>query len=387
MPIAWLQLVHKKFRFIATLFALGLIVNILFMQLGFQDALFDSAVGVHQSLEGDLFMISTQYQALTSSQIFPKTRLYQTLAFKEVESVKPLYGNFGKLKNIETGEKFSIYIFGIDPQKPAFKLEEINQNLDILKMSDNVLFDRSSRPEFGPIAQYFQNKIPVSVEISPFNNIFYAKRYNVRGLFTIGPSFGLDGILVTSYATFLNTFLDRSIKYIDIGIIKTKPKTDIKKLQHQLRKYIHDGVRILTLQEFIFLEKDYWNRRTPIGFVFNLMVTMAFIMGIGISYQILYSSIANNLIEYATLKAIGFTDNYLLTIVVQQALILAILGYIPGLIVSYGLFDISRQATHLPIQMTMDKILIVLASVITMCCISAIIAMQKIRDADPADIF
>ena len=111
IPLAWLQLIHRKVRFLATLAGIAFVVVLLFMQLGFQDALFESAVRVHQVLEGDLFLTSSQYKALTSRQSFPRTRLYQTLAAPEVESVSPLYFQFGKLKNINNGQKYSPIFF------------------------------------------------------------------------------------------------------------------------------------------------------------------------------------------------------------------------------------------------------------------------------------
>ena len=110
IPLAWLQLVHKKVKFVATLAGIAFVVILLFMQLGFQDALFDSAVRVHEVLEGDLFLTSSQYKALTAQQSFPRTRLYQTLAYEGVESVSPLYFQFGKLKNILNGQKYTIFV-------------------------------------------------------------------------------------------------------------------------------------------------------------------------------------------------------------------------------------------------------------------------------------
>jgi putative ABC transport system permease protein len=387
IPLAWLQLVHHRIRFLATLAGVAFVVMLLFMQLGFQDAMFDSAVRVHQSLEGDLFMISSQYKALTSQQNFSRNRLYQTLALPEVESVSPLYFQFGKLKNIESGEKSSIFVFGIDPDVTTFKIPEIQQNLDKLKFPDAALFDRESRPEFGPIAQQFEQGKQVQPEIAPFNEIINAKRFNIVGLFGIGPSFGVDGNIITNYSTFLRAFQERQADNIDLGIIKLAPDSNLQKIQRVLKNSLTKDVRILTRQEFIDFEKQYWDLRTPVGFSFKVMVTMGIIVGIGIAYQILYSNIASHIVEFATLKAIGFANKFLLNAVFQQALFLAILGYIPGLIVSFGVYDVTKDVTKLPVLMTLDKQFSVLVAVLLMCCISGMLAVQKLRSADPADIF
>ena len=387
IPLAWLQLIHKKVKFLATLAGIAFVVILLFMQLGFQDALFDSAVRVHQVLEGDLFLTSSQYKALTAQQSFPRTRLYQTLAFEGVESVSPLYFQFGKLKNILSGQKYSIFVMGIDPSQPSFKLTQINQNIDRLKLPDAALFDFSSRPEFGPIADRFRAERELSLEIASFNQITKAKRFNIKGLFSLGPSFGVDGNLITNYSTFLKAFPDRQVNNIDLGLITLKDNYEVEAVRDRLVFSLPKDIKILTLAEFIDLEKVYWDLRTPIGFIFKIMVFMGFVVGIGITYQILYSNISNHLVAYATLKAIGFTDKYLLTVVFQQAFLLAILGFIPGIIVAFGLYDIAKNATHLPVIMDLNKSLSVFVSVIVMCSVSGLLAIQKLRTVDPADIF
>jgi putative ABC transport system permease protein len=387
IPIAWLQLIHQRVRFFATLAGLAFVVIMLFMQLGFQDALFSSAVRVHQKLVGDLFLVSTQYKALVAPQSFPKSRLYQTLAVDGVESVSPVYFQFGKLKNIETGQKFSIFMFGFEPGKPIFDIPEINRNLNVLKQASTALYDRESRPEFGPIAQRVDETGEILLEIAPFNAITTAYRLNVKGLFSLGPSFGVDGNLITNLTTLINIFTDRSTEAIDIGLVNLKPGANLQQVQADLVAYLPQDIQVLTRQEFIAVERAYWNERTPIGFTFRLMVTMGFIVGVGIAYQILYSNISSYITEYATLKAIGFTNNYLLNTVFQQAIILAICSYLPGLLLSSRLFNLAREATRLPINMNVDQSLLVLVSIFLMCSISGVFAVQKLRSADPADIF
>ena len=387
IPLAWLQLVHKKVKFLATLAGIAFVVILLFMQLGFQDALFDSAVRVHQVLQGDLFLTSSQYKALTAQQSFPRTRLYQTLAFEGVESVSPLYFQFGKLRNILDGQKYSIFVMGIDPSQKNFRSAQINQEIDQIKLPDTALFDLSSRPEFGPIAAEFKKNQQLNIEIASFNQIIKAKRFEIKGLFNLGPSFGVDGNLITNYSTFLKAFPDRQVENIDLGLITLKDNYEAEEVRDRLVSGLPQDIQILTLAEFIKLEKDYWDLRTPIGFIFKIMVFMGFVVGIGITYQILYSNISNHLVAYATLKAIGFTNRYLLTAVFQQALLLAILGFIPGIIISFGLYDLAKNVTHLPVIMDNNKSLAVFLSVITMCSISGILAIQKLRSVDPADIF
>jgi putative ABC transport system permease protein len=390
IPVAWLQLVHQRVRFVGTLAGIAFVVVLLFMQVGLREALFDSSVQVHKSLHGDLFIISPQYKSITSQQSFSRERLFQALGNESVDSINPLYVQFGKLKNFQTGEKSPIFIFGVDPGEQIFKLPGVRQNIDQLKLADRALFDSGSRIEFGPIADTFKKEGKVEIEISPYNEINKARKLEVRGLFKIGTSFGVDGNLIINDSTFLNLFTDRSASKIDIGLINVKPGADINSVQFDLVNNIfkeNKDVRILTLDEFIEMEKAYWDLRTPAGFAFKVMVTMGFIIGTGIVYQILYSNISTHMIEFATLKAIGHTSKYLLSIVFKQALMLAFLGYIPGIIISMGVYDLTQNATKLPIEMNTYRIMLVLTSVILMCLLSGSIAINKLRSVDPADIF
>ena len=388
IPLAWLQLVRNKSRFLVTVVGIAFIVLLMFIQIGFQDALYSSATQLHRHLQGDLFLVSSQYKSLTANQSFSRTRLYQVLGFNGVKSVSPMYLGFAKFKNPVNGEKYSIYLIGIEPGRVALNLPELSPNLDKIKITDVVLFDRDSRKEFGPIAerieQYNTNQ---TVEIFPFNSV---KGYKVRvgGLFSLGPSFGVDGNLIVSDLTFLRIFLNiRSSEMIDIGAVTLKPNTDAQKIVENLQAYFHNDLRVFTYKGFNDFEKKYWATRTPIGFLFGLMLIMVFVIGIVIVYQILYTNISNQIVAYATLKAIGYENNYLLKVVFQQAVILAVLGYIPGFFLCLGIYNIAIKATKLPIRMNLNNMLIVLLSTILMCMTSGLLATNKLRAADPADIF
>jgi putative ABC transport system permease protein len=386
IPLAWLQLAKQKVRFLVALAGIAFISVLMFMQIGFQDALYASATQVHKHLRGDLFLISSQYKSLTSTQSFPRSRLYQILGFNGIESVEPLYVQFAKLKNPLNGRKYPIYVLGFDPVKSIFRLPEIDQDFQLLKIPDQVFFDRAARPEFGPIAEYFQKNKPISMEIfSYLGTVGY--KVKVSGLFTLGPSFGVDGNLIVSSSTFFRIFPERRANELDIGSINLQPHVNPKTILATLSANLPDDVTVMTRQEFIDFEKSYWTLRTPIGFVFNLMVTMGFVVGVIVVYQILYSNISSHFVQFATLKAMGFRNKYLLNVVFQQAIILAVLGYIPGFAISLGLYDIAKDATKLPIIMDINKGLLVFTSVIIMCLTSGFFSTNKLRKVDPAEIF
>lgn len=384
LPTAWLQLRSQKVRLIVALSGVIFAVVIIFMQLGIREALFDSAVRLHQGLKGDCFLISPRSTALIAMQSFPERRLIQALAFMEVDFISPIYLDFAQWKNPQTRNYWrNIFVIGFDLRHQVFDFTGVDENLDKLKFADVVLFDQNSRSEFGPIVSEFQKEGKLTVEVS---NKTSNRRIKVMGLFELGTSFGADGNLVTSHLNFLRIFSNRKQGFIDIGLIKLKPESNVDVFINNLKEYLPKDVKILSKQGLIDFEKNYWQSSTAIGFIFNLGVFLGFVVGMVVVYQILYTNVSEHLSEYAMLKAIGYGHKYLLSVVLQQALLIAILGYTPGFIISCIQYEFAKQATLLPIAMTLNRAVFVLVATIIMCSISGIIAVGKLKAADPADI-
>ena len=170
-------------------------------------------------------------------------------------------------------------------------------------------------------------------------------------------------------------------------MIRLAPGADPRALRDRIAATLPNDVQVLTKPEYMAREVDYWSRSTPIGFVFAFGAIMGLIVGAIIVYQILFADISDHLAEYATLKAMGYTNRYLAAVVLVQALMLAVGGYLPGLGVCRVLYRITRSATKLPMQLTPERGALVLGLTIVMCTVSGLIAMRKLRGADPAEVF
>jgi putative ABC transport system permease protein len=380
IPLAWLQLSHEKIRLLVAIAGISFADILMFMQLGFRDALFDSAVKFHTNVNGDVFLIGPQSTALIAMKSFPRRRLYQTLAVDGVDSVTPIYLGFSIWKNPVEKNTRQIMVIGFNPSdKQLFKLPGIAENIDKMQLPDTFLFDEKSRAQFGPIGKLFASGKRVQTEVD-------GRKIDVGGLFSLGASFGADGNLIASDTNFVRMF-KRDAGLIDVGVIKLKPGANVEKTVETLKAYLPNDVKVFSKAEFIDFEKSYWQTGTSIGFIFTLGTVMGFIVGIVIVYQILYTDVADHLSEYATLKAMGYTDFYLLTVVFQEALILSIVGFFPGMFAAVGLYTMTRNATNLPLLMTVARATTVLVLTMIMCTISGAIAVRKLRAADPADMF
>ena len=381
IPLSWLQLSYEKMRLLVALAGISFANILMFMQMGFRDALFDSSVRLHKSLQGDIFLLSSKAETITDPTHFSHRRLYELAGLKSVESVTPIYLNFAIWKNPNEQNFRRILAIGINPISNVIELPGLRENLNKIKQEDVILFDQKSRAEFGPIKDNFlQDKI-VKTEVSN-------RKITVGGLFELGSSFGADGNLLTSDVNFFRLFPDQEKGLVNIGSVTLKPGADINHSLSEIKNKLGgQDVIVLSKQQLIDKEKSYWNTRTTIGFVFAFGTLMGFIVGTVIVYQILYTDVNNHLPEYATLKAMGYTNFYLLTMIFQEAIILACLGYFPGFSLALVLYANVSKATGLPLMMTTARAIQLLIMTIVMCMISGAIAVTKLRSADPADIF
>ncbi|WP_434686655.1 FtsX-like permease family protein [Pseudanabaena minima] len=456
VPLAWLQLTYEKSRLLVAIAGITFAVVLMFLQLGFRDALFTSAIRLQSNLVGDLVIISPQSTNLVGMRNFSQRRLYQALGMKEVASVNPVYIGLGawKIQEDPAGQTRNILVLGANPDAKVFKMAGADANIDHIKTQDVVLFDRASRAEFGPIVGEcgtLSLKAKFTDDAFACNNLVTRevanRKLTIGGLFELGASFAADGAVITSDTNFLRIFDNRRSGLINVGLINLKPdaspyeamrnfimsqpsdhvilpreklQPDGKRVQVLYKESIDangkmireenkdkvfvyktdltvedlkkthdaavDDTRILTMEGYIDFEKEYWQKSTAIGFIFSLGTVMGFIVGIVIVYQILYTDVSDHLAEYATLKAMGYGNLYLAQVVIQEAFVLSILGFIPGLGISFGLYNLTKNATLLPLYIW-DKAIPVMILTMVMCVISGAISLRKVQSADPAEIF
>ncbi|MEO1397192.1 MAG: ABC transporter permease DevC [Cyanobacteria bacterium J06634_5] len=278
LPLAWLQLRREKIRLFVALSGISFAVVLIFMQYGFEDSLYESNTRPHQSLDGELVLMSPQTRGLVTIQNIPRAHLHQARAVTGVISVHPLYVDFAYWKDSETQQKYAIYVFGFDPAKPVFNLPEVTQHTSEIQQTDTVLFDRASRPEFGPVPDLIEQGQSVVREVAD-------RQVKVGGLFTIGTSFAADGTLITSDLNFMRLLTNRHLDEVDLGVVSLHPDVDPDVVQASLQAKLGNNVKVMTRQGFIDLEKSYWSEATPIGFIFSIGVGMGLFVGTVIVYQ------------------------------------------------------------------------------------------------------
>ena len=380
IPLSWLLLTRQPVRLLVALAGISFAGILMFMQLGFRDGLFDASVTAHRLFDADVVLISPRSASSVSMEAFPRRRLVQTLADPDVDGVTPVHWGLMLWRNPETRRNRSILALGFNPDDPFFVDPSLAEKTDALKQKGRILFDQLSRPEFGPIADWYRDGRVVETEIA-------GNRVRVAGLVSLGTSFGADGNLLTSTETFLDLMPQKPPGAIEVGLVRLKPGTDPEQVVSRLSQRLPKDVSVLTKQGFIDFEQNYWKSSTSIGFIFTLGAAMGFVVGCVIVYQVLYTDVSDHLPEYATLMAMGYRLSHLLGVVVREGFYLAAMGYVPAYMAGQGLYWFVRDATKLPVGMDLSRALTVLVMILVMCMLSSLLAMRRLIDADPAEIF
>ncbi|MEA5568010.1 ABC transporter permease DevC [Anabaena sp. UHCC 0399] len=380
-PLGWLQLSHHKSRLLVALAGIAFADVLIFMQLGFQNALYDSNTRLNRAFLTDIILISPQSRNMQNLATFSRRRLLQAADVPGVKSTQGIYIGLVTWKNPQTRQKTTVQAIGFNPEQVALNLPEVNSQLDKIKLPENFLFDRAARGEYEQVFQQINAGKLVTTEVDK-------RTISIGGVFKLGASFGADGTLVSSDENFLRLFPRRQAGSISLGLINIQPGYDTQQVATALKAYLKsEDVKVLTRAEYIKFEEDYWKKESPIGFIFSLGVSMGFMVGVIIVYQVLSTDVNAHMKEYATFKAMGYPNSYLLGVIFEEAIILAALGFIPGFIVPLGLYQLAANATNLPIYMTAVRAIIVFFLTIIMCAFSGAIATRRLQAADPADMF
>ena len=380
IPLAWLLLTRQPVRLAVALAGIAFAGILMFMQLGFRDGLFDASVTIHRLFDTDLVLISPRSSSSVSMAGFPRRRLVQAMADPDVEGITPVHWNLLLWRNPDTKATRSILTLGFEPADPLFTDPSLAPKAKLLQDRGRVLFDELSRPEFGPVAEWFRSGRTVESEIN-------GKKVRVAGLVGLGTSFGADGNLLTSQETYLQLLPNTPPGSIEVGLIRLRAGADADEVVERLKRELPDDVSVLTKAGFIAFEQNYWRSSTSIGFIFTLGAAMGFVVGCVIVYQILYSDVSDHLPEYATLMAMGYRLPTLLGVVAREGILLAVFGYLPAYAAGQGLYLLVRNATQLPVSMNLTRALTVFIMILVMCMGSATLAMRRLGDADPAEIF
>ncbi len=381
-PLAWKNLTHDVRRLILAVAGVGFAVLLVFMQLGFRGALLEGTVQLPEQFNADLVLASKTKFAIQIPQKFSRQALFQARSVAEVESAWPLYIEMSSatwfLPHI-TDHALPVRVLAFNPREPLLLLDAVRQREPELMLPDTALFDLKSKGDYGD---------PKIGDFAYLND----QRVRIVGTFQLGTDFATDATVIISDREYANYYFPKGaaefgLSQLDYGLIKLKPGSDVLAAKEKLQSILPEHILVRTKPEFIAAERDFWDKSTPIGYVFGFGVVLGFVVGVIICYQVIYADVSDHMSEYATLKAMGYGTNYFFGLVMQEAMLISGLGFVPALFLAEGLYAGLAWLTGLPLNLTIARAGIVLALAIVMCGISGMLALRKLMSADPAELF
>ena len=280
-----------------------------------------------------------------------------------------------------TQDRGIILAFGFRPDFDALRTPGVSAQLPNIILPGTALFDTGSRGNFRDFIQMILEGARPTTEIA-------GKTIDFEGVFRIGASFGAEGSIIVSEQTFFAISPKANPATPNLGMLRVKPGQDPDVVARHVADLVAgEDVKVMTVAEFIVQSRNFLITESPIAYIFTFGVVMGLVVGIVIVIQILSADVQDHLPEYATFKAMGFTNRALLGVVYEQSAILTVFGFLPGLVMSLGLYDLVRRGVSMPIAMPPDRVFLVFVMTAAMCAIAGTIAMRRVSQADPAEVF
>jgi putative ABC transport system permease protein len=385
VPLAWHNLTHDRRRFSVRIAGVAFAVFLMFVELAFWTGLLDASAELITRLDGPLVLVSPGRYALMARERFSRRRLAQARGVPGVRDARAVYLEYTAFWKDparaaeEAPNCHPIRVIAFDPHVPALRLPGVREHADDLQTPGNVLFDTRSRSEFGDPPWGTRNELA-------------DQAVRVAGRFTLGTDFTVNGNVLMSDQTYARLFPDpldpaATLDLVDLGVVQLEAGADPAAVQQALRGRLPKDVVVCTRDEFAEQERRYWRAATPIGFIFGLGLIVGFLVGGMICYQIIATDVGDHRAEFATLKAIGYGDNYLRRVVLHESLWLSVLGFGPGLILGMLLCAYLSVQLGLPLRLTLGRAAGVFGLTAAMCFVSGLLALRKVHAADPAEVF
>ena len=377
--LAWYDLLHHKKRFVTSLLGVAFAVFLIFVEVGFLNGVYDSQTDLITRFNADLILVNRLKEDVRPLLPFSRGRLLQAAGHEAIAEAYPLYVDSGRWKNYDEHLTHFALTIGFDPSYPVLDIPEIAEYQEQLKLPETALFDAKSRQLYGAVG------VGTEAELE-------RRKIRVIGEFRMGPDFRTDGTVIMSDLNFLRYFPNPASDQpdpdrIEFGLLKIKPGYDSTLVRRQLETLLTDEVSVLTKEEMIERTRQFWKRSKSVGTVFGMGAVVGFVIGVIICYQILFNDISDNYPQYATLKAMGYSNFYLVELVLKKALLLSLFGFLPGWLLSASLYSVLERSTGIRMWLTWDRGLTVLGMSVGMCVLAGLLAIFKVVRADAAELF
>ncbi len=383
-------------RFLVAQVGIMFAVSLVTIQTGLQAGFTRSTSLLIDQSQADLWVSARNMEHLGLAMPIPYERRNQAAQVAGVETAEAVIIRGAVWGQPAADRVSSVTIIGADPTGLLLSPMTVTQgNITDLRQPYTVMVDATSAKALNVsqvgdrgllaalparIVGFTQGTQSIVFETLLVSSLETANAYAKSAL----PTTSLTDVAIQPAPADPEALSDRDT--ITFILIKAEPGTDLAALQQRLEADL-DNVRAYTKTEMARQTQRYWEQRSGIGFILGMGAVVGIVVGVIIVGQILYSSVSDHIKEFGTLKAMGASNWFIYSVIVEQALWMAILGYVPGMALCTGVAAWTAATQGIAILITPTSAAIVLGTTILMCVGSAVFAIQKVTRVDPAIVF
>ena len=372
LPLALRMLLHDRARLLTSIGGVAFAVLLMLVQMGFRNSLLDSATALLDALDADVLVAHADKSYFLARATIPRLRLEQALSVPGVAAAYPFWFDERYFVNPDDTSQRPIRVLGFRPGDPVFKRPELRDAGARLTRRGTALVDRRSRPYYGPL-------LPGPAQLG-------RQVFELVGDFELAADLEEAGNLLVGEETYFRLARTPPSE-IEFAILKTEPGADPRVVADRVNALLPGDVRALSKQDALRRDVEYWDAGTPVSVVVGIGMLMGFVVGIVICYQILYTEIADHLPQFATLRAMGFSRAYLIRVVLCEAVLLALVAFVPSLLLGRLLYAGLASASGLLLNLTLARVALVMSLTLAMCAGAGLFALRRVLQADPAELF
>lgn len=380
LPVGWLQLRHHRMRLAAAVAGVAFANMLVFVQLGILSAMNDVVRTSYSPFRADIVISPSNANTLTDGATLARRVVYQAIAQPGVAAAAPLYvGQVAwERPNVPAT---SLIVYALPPESKRFAGAAIAEQLDAVSAPMRAILDALSRDVDPAWAARASPDTPLEFEVD-------GKAMAAIGSYSMGAGFGWDGSLVVSDLTFMRLIRQRSMGTPSHVLVDLESGMEVAPALAQLRAALSmEPVKVRSFTQAVEDNVSFQATEVPMGSIVGAGVLLGLLVGVVIVYQVLATDVAAHLRDYATFKAIGYSHPYILGVIFEQALILAVLGFLPGLASASAIYALLAHATDLPFGMDVGRSLTVFVGTLMACMLSGALAARRLRTIDPAELF
>src|SRR5215469_12488048 len=369
--LAFRNLFHDRIRLAVTMVGILFSIVLVAVQLGLYLGARNIIVAMIDRSEGDLWVMAYGTKNFEEGQPINARERFTALSIPGVAKAVPLIVSFIDWRKPSGGTTL-VVVVGSDAEDGGLRpWNVVEGDISGLGARDAVIVDKTYLADLGITNVGDTAQIGSSrVRIAGFTN-------GIRS-FTVSP-------YVFTTLNRARSLLDMPADMITYVLVKLEPGADPEAVRKVLREKVPDS-EVLTKAEFHDRSLNHWLFATGAGVALIGGAILGLVVGTVIVAQTLYSSTKDHINEFATLRALGSSSGYIHKVILAQAAISAVIGYILGMGITL-LIVASSENTALTIVMTPGLAALLLMLTVGMCSISALSAIAKVVKIDPAMVF